>query len=272
MARPRRLRAAPISLFAFQDIITGVTGVLTLFVLMLALEVVRDSQRDDAPASAAAADLPLRPTHDEARARQTELENAVRDAALRMEASRQAAETWKNLVALPDLMATLDQECEARKKTMDEQRRLSASMEKELLAEEERRQAAARENQRLAAALRDEEVKLKRLKADEKRIVFLPGPASAKQPILLEARGHSVFAMTLTEPRVRWIPGGEDAPAFTEWLRGIDPRKQYFVVLISPRAPMRGMAMVERLQKADFDVGYDPLLPGYVYLPSEARR
>ncbi len=252
MAR-RRTVSSPFSLFAFQDIITSVTGIMVLITLLLCLELVQRkfspprrtaelSQRLESAVAANESEIrQLRERLAEGRARLMQVAGLDSESAARKVANleRQAAELrgdWKQ--------ASRERDAAERRQQSARQQEAQVGAKLEQTLKEARQETARKKN-----ALE----KLRR----SNRLVFNPRPNASKRPWLAEvtARGVSAAAWGKSAPP-QVFPSASELSRF---LASRNPATEYFVLFVKPD----GVEHYERarrvLEDAGFDVGLDLL-------------
>ena len=254
---------SPVSLFAFQDIITSVTGIMILVTLFLALELIRRRQGSpDQQTAALSAEIreavkqagdtqtavaTIRRTIDELKS-----DLAGREASLTQEVRYDAGELARQLRDLEELNKLLAQE-------------LATSRERRTAAEESldelKQQDAQKDDDRqeLADLTRQAQEKLRELQKlkQSNRVIFNAGQGSAKTPWLIE----------LTPGKIQAAEAGNRAPpqsfadvqALLAWTTKRSRSGEYFVLLLKPETIEEFHEARLGLEKQGFDVGFDLL-------------
>lgn len=227
----RRAPGAPLSLFAFQDIITATTGILILLTLWMTMFLT--AQRGE-PAEPVAAprpsDLPPREV----------LQNLV--ASRRAEADQLASRLTLSLsTSAAEVQSRLDG---TKARRSDLQRRISAEEVKSSRsaaaslrqAEQELHEARTRMERLLAEKQRLDEELVEIGKSDRLYYNFHGGAGSV--PWLLDVRGDRLLVARAgtSEPPTEFSQKQETARLreFGRWLNGLDRDDRYFVVLVRP--------------------------------------
>lgn len=249
----RSRRFAPFSLFAFQDIITSVTGIMILVTLTLSLELL---QRKESSPPRKTAEI-ASDVRSAVAANEAEIDNLRRRLAARQSAMMQVAgidkkQVLKQLTSIQELNNRLDKQLSAfAREHKDAQQRLQSA------EEEENRRAA--DPQTVEELLREAEKKtrqIERLKRSN-RTIFRPSPNAAKTPWLVEVTAGKMVA----------APWGKSAPPTTVHtaaeLKNLaarrDRKSEYFVLLIKPDGIEMFARARQALKSAGFDVGFDLL-------------
>ena len=273
MRRRRRKAANPVSLFAFQDIITSATAIMILLVLIMTLELVTSGRsagvtRDHATT---AADL---------RSSVTELErtaSALKQDVSRLQAAADRAASWD----VADLRRALT---EAR---VDRHRREAAMLKANTAAFQataERREAERQlmEDPGMEAVnermIRDLDEARRRIEAHEAAhsslrrqqtiaesnraaatqiLVFNPTAGDERRPRLVEISTVGVAVMENDGRTVKQLGWGLFGPptAFAAWLAGIDGSAESVVLLVRPSGATRYDVVRQVVVDAGLDVG-----------------
>jgi hypothetical protein len=261
---PRRGRGgSPVSLFAFQDIITSVTGIMILVTLFLALELI--NRREGSP----------------------DVQTAALTAEIQ-EAVQQADQTQSAITSIRKQIDVLKSELADRETTLNQEVRfdvdelkgklryleeLNEIMTKEL-AQSRQRHAAAEESleelkaqdeqrnddrKQLADMARQAQQKLRELQKlkQTNRVIFNPGQGSAKTPWLIELTLGNIQA---AEPGKSGSPQSfADVKALLAWAAKRSRSGEYFVLLLKPETIEEFHAARLGLEQQGFDVGFDLL-------------
>lgn len=249
----RRGRPFTGSLFAFQDVITALTGVLFFVVLLMALDMVR-RVTPEAKASQAAslatelADLTDRRDQLQRRVNtltdQLNVVSAQSETEIAEDIRRMARRVEFELTRLRELQAEVDQ---AAAQTAVAERRL-VDVEGELLDAEEQLERA----------------KAKATSA-QPTVMYIVDEAVDRQPWLAELSGQAIRVGSPDGTSFRLDFTGSSAQGrldkLVTWARSLNRRRDYFVLLIKPSAGARHAVAVEiALRRAGFWTGKD-LLP-----------
>jgi predicted RNase H-like nuclease (RuvC/YqgF family) len=252
---PRRRRAAsPFSLFAFQDIITAVTGVMVLVTLFLALELVQ--RKEEAPPRKTreiTQDLRAQMVQSQAETGELEDRQAELTAMLKELAAYDAAAVRSEIRDLQAVNKKLQQENDERARQRDEANRRQEQAEAEQARIEQGRQKL---KQTLETA-RQRERQLAKLK-QSKRLFFNVKEGAGKQAWLTElAEAGLTVAQVgqLAQPRQF-----ANTDAFLAWAKERDRKSEYFVLLVKPSGIKRYAEVYPALrQELKFDIGFDLL-------------
>ncbi len=255
--------AAPFSLFAFQDIITSVTGIMILITLILAIELIQraDSEQqrsmrtvEEARAAVASvANLKEAVAQDEKNLKALRNQISQQASAFVESARYDASHVQTQLDDLKRLNQELEQETSRRaERSREAKDRENAAREQLENREDDRKKVAA-----MLAAIKDKKEKLKRLR-ELNRMIFNPAPGDPKTPWLLEISADHILAAQVgveTPPAVF-----ENADDLQQWAKGKrDHESEYFVLLIKPDGVEKFQHVNAVLRKLDFDMGYELL-------------
>ncbi|HUG91482.1 MAG TPA: hypothetical protein VML55_11640 [Planctomycetaceae bacterium] len=252
MSRRGRANAA-FSLFAFQDIITSVTGIMLLVTMLLALELLQ-RQESSPPAATAQISRDLEQVVAEQRAEIKEIEAQLsqEQAELAELAAYDLARAERQSAELAGMNRRLEQElAELRRNESESERRA-----REARAREQQQATDARTVEQLQDEARRKQAQLARLKAAG-RVVFNPTAGDAKTPWLVEvaAAGLSVAETGRAAPPQTFA----DAGSFLAWARRQNPAAVYFVLLIKPDGIETYRTLFAELRRLNFDLGFDLL-------------
>jgi hypothetical protein len=245
--RSRRKKTSPFSLFAFQDIITSVTGIMILITMTLALDLVQkatSSPRTVTPAIAEQVEVAVAESKQEISRLEQVLSAGV--GAIHLDA-RTARKQLKDL-----------------KRAREELDQQNVSLSSELNAASARKQAVEEQSQSVShetlqqlqaelVASRNQILKLK----ESNRVVFNKPAGTSKTSWLVQLDKDSVL---VAESGKNAAPLEFSTPEeFLGWAGGQDANSMYFVVLIKPSGIRRFGPIRETLQSDGFDLGYDLL-------------
>lgn len=256
----RRGRSGPaVSLFAFQDIITCVSGIIIVMVLILALELIERPQLASGATSEdqriheaiASAEERLR----ELTAGSQESDELIRDltsaspvqlhqdialaqatlAALRRELDEQAAKSGKLATASVGLAAER-QEREKESDALDRAARINRELERQL-------QRESRQNRPVYALPRGTTKSGWLVVLESRQVTVAPLGQSAR-PMHFARKPGSLF-------------GGSAARQFLGWLRQQPSANSYFLVLIRPNAVAEFDEIETALTAGGYSFGFD---------------
>lgn len=255
MSKPRRIQGANVSFFAFQDIITAVTGILILIVILMVLMLRQPGL----------VDVPVEMTEN----RSLEELNALIEEAI-VKIKKYAG---MDLDTGNETEAGLKEQIEQLQKKLDtgvDPLRLALlqeveSAESELQAAIEG--AASLRQQKDAASLALVEIQATvNSKADfvqettESAQVWLKLRPSDKSPILLELDSDGGVLRDIADPEVKTrIASGSLIERVKQIARAADGAESYFVLFIRPSGIQFLPPLQELLHQEGFDLGYRPL-------------
>ncbi len=274
-SRLRQSSSPKISFFAFQDIITAVSGILILIVLMLAAGLDKDaavaSNESNPELQNRLAELLAEQTHLEIetlRLRETlamahslpdthqisievdALRNRLqqtrqRTADLKAEAESQEAATRQQdtLLGLADLRSSLDK---LRRDADDVEKRVSA---------------AAAIGHQMEEQVRDAQSKLLMVKAREGQLWLVPGKdTSTMEPVLVTVSGSGLLVDRFDKPAERVVVNASSALAgIDRQLEKFNKANQYLVFLIRPSGIELFEEVSEAVRGKGFSIGFDAI-------------
>ena len=255
----RKNNETPFSLFAFQDIITSITGIMILITLILALELLatiensRSHQTREVIAQIEATVTEVA-SLDQAVAR-----NMRRIEELKVKLAQGASEIGEVAGFNRDtVQADLSDMQQIDAQLADQLEALAAKIQD---SSEQREQI----NNQLQSLDPDELQGLgdrvtqreKDLEALRNRIIFNPSDGDGKTPWLVEVSEEDfVVAQTGVSAPPTKLPG---VAAFRTWARQRDKSRDYFVLLVRPSGIDRFHRLHEAIRAMGFDIGYDLL-------------
>lgn len=271
----RSLGSTRISFFAFQDIITSVSGILILITLILSTDL---DQSQEGQAADADPELHRKIMETLVHQRTTDLEI---DDLQRILSEAETAPSIEKLTAdITQLQSELERERRGKdavstqltdkasandavdrrlgltklKVKLESTRQETASVEREF--QKVRTQAAELEEK-----LRAAEAKLQRLRMREGKLWMIPDQESTrKRPILVTVDGNGVRMQQFGRPEeLREFPSKSAEDDFEAYLNGIQTKDAYIVFLIRPSGILAFEDLVESARKRGFDVGFDAL-------------
>ncbi len=246
----RKSKSVPFSLFAFQDIITSVTGIILLITMMMAVELVQNMQRAaSAPQEqkSSAVERTLRGAIGENTQEIIRLERLLEETttirfdadALRRRLANLSAATAELEKQTTRIEAT-QQDIEQRKAELAEQAKELTPEAIEKLAQEQREFAQQIQAMRQA-----------------NRVIFNRPEGAARTPWLVELNADQILAAEMGASRAPQTFAG--AAEFLTWASGQNNGTIYFVILVKPDSIETFAALRQELQDRQFEVGYDLL-------------
>jgi len=270
MVGKRRKTAMPFSLFAFQDIITSVTGIMILITLMLVLDFLEKVEG-----------APVHQTHhvvDQLRAALSKVTLEVET----LEAHRQS------LADVPDALAILDPKTLSSRlhsatdvnstlqNELQQARELQQSTEESFQSWRQRSEdsrstldeinALQRQIEHDRQKAENNQAKIDRLKSSN-RILYSVPKSGGEKPWLVEVGVHQirVAELGLTDPPQTF----QTDASFFSWLSGRDPQNEYLVILLSPESIDRYDGIANSLFEKHFPYGVNLLQSGQSAIDAE---
>jgi len=232
MGSTRRAESNPVTFFTFQDLITCVLAIMIMLVLLFALRMAQSQ-------SSAKGTVEARQFEDRAKeiaGLRTYLA-ALKSGQLqtiehsRVETALQACAP--QLLRLKDEMNDIDRQIASNNRLLPE---LSNTMT------------------RIAADV--EQGKL------GKRVRFIPGKTGVKLPVIVECGGEQIVCGPLDENGKPQTFPVQARGRFMEYVPKCDQNKRYFVLMITPASVPYATDLIDQLEKAGFEVGWDALEDG----------
>ncbi len=244
----RRSRSSsPFSLFAFQDIITSVTGIMILVTMMLALELLERKEQSPEVKTNEAIEQVEQVT--------SQIDEQIAEIEAQLNASSEVLRYDKTT-----LNEQITELTSARQQMESEVQRLrNESVESRERHEQITQQEQSQEDtQETLTSIQDEVRKtreqLQRLKRSN-RMIFNPTEGDQKSPWLVE----------LDAAKIKVAKVGESArpqefatvDQFLSWSSRRSSQAEYFVLLIKPASVESFADVYSTLTASGFDVGYD---------------
>lgn len=245
----RNRNSSTFSLFAFQDIITSLTGIIILITMILMLDLI--NRKHNSPEIKTEETINI--LQQASVEMQQEIEEFREQLALNTDLIRFDPQTLREQVPeLTYLNQKLNERLlHLRKEETDTKRRA-----KEIQDERESRSSDRQTLKILRVELEKSRKDLEKMRKSN-RIIFNPTPGDTKSPSLIEIDANRLLTakVGVTAPPKMF----SSATAFQSWISGKDPQKEYFVLLVKPS----GIDFFEQvrsiLTKDGFDIGYDLL-------------
>ena len=272
MASRRRSRDNPVSLFAFQDIITSVTAIMILLVLILTLEFISRARwagvADGHRQVATDLSQSIRQAESRIAALQRELAEARRAASRAiavsaddLEGRLEAAETTQRTID-----AAIARAEEAAARAAEERREAENSL---LTGEANAAETATLKAEAASSGVTAEAIEqanraekqrqrdVKARGAGPTHLVFNPAPDGGKTAFLVEVSGQGVTVLPARGGRPQELGWGFVGPsrAFRTWLAGLRANREYVVIMLRPSGMSRYDAMRSAIVESGLDVG-----------------
>ncbi|MDA0285507.1 MAG: hypothetical protein O3B86_19355 [Planctomycetota bacterium] len=253
MAR-RRKSNAKFSLFAFQDIITSVTGIMILVTLMLALELLQRTENS-----------PPTRTRELIEQIQATLQE-VQEQIERLETQQTAADpSLQNLAVLDaeTLRRKLEQISSRRQSLTKDINELiedvqeTSQRERELNEEQRRRQPELAELEQIQKELEETRERLEELENSNRVVFNRPDDAGNRTPWLVEFTGTEILVAELgvSHAPQRFASEAE----FLQWVRQQNPSSNFLVLLVKPDSVEQYDGVVDELLERQFPYGVNLL-------------
>ncbi|MEK7675550.1 MAG: hypothetical protein AAB676_06935 [Verrucomicrobiota bacterium] len=275
---PSKLRANSglrISFFAFQDIITSVTGILILVTLILTLYLNSSALLSE---TSATEPTPLQRklaqsleqvgrlnSQNESRQRNLATAAASPDTnrlQADIEALQQQITRASSSLAQAQSRFTRQQQAEREKETtlgLADLGQHAEEIKKDVQALCQTNQAVQAEIKELEKKNQQVEARVEKAKQGAPQLWLVPeGEVSGKEPVLVTVSGTRIVCERFDKPEARKeMPAREGDRLFTDLLNGLQPAKDYLVFYVRPS----GIGLFKRCRNtarnAGFDVGYD---------------
>lgn len=250
-------------MFAFQDIITSVTGIMVLITLVLALELLQ--RKVSTPATQTAH------VTDDLEKTVSENKRTIQQLKLQLEESKRLVEEFAS-VDINRVRFELKELKERREQLNQEIIKLEAGQREakarlaQARAKKQDRSADPETLEDLLRQLKDAEQQLAKLK-QANRVIFNPSEGQSKSPWLVEVAGGG---LKVAKVGTSVAPLTFDtADKFKAWAAGRRQSSEYFVLLIKPSGVESFARLRTMLKGLNFDLGYDLLTEDQNAIDSE---
>lgn len=260
MRNKRGNEEAPVTLFSFQDIVTSLSGIMIFLVLMLAVEVVSRQEQTTAPQTHPAPAAAVAAGDDAAALAALRAESARLDAAVAAaRAANQRAAGGTPLEAVRRQVAET-REAEALRPALNRAQAQQAAARTALDQATQERERVRSQASQLQARVAAQENELARSKAG-KRVFFIPEKGANKTPWLVQCTADSLRAGRLGQKDAvrEFATGAAGEKELLAFVQARQPDADAFVILMKPSGVAVAMRLVNQIQTAGFDVGYDAL-------------
>ncbi len=249
--RNRTRYEPPFSLFAFQDIITSVTGILILLTLIMSLALI--VRQLDTPA------LQSRAVADRAKTTLTQTRVEITALTRRLEKGNREISELANLspIAIHNTLRNLEDQrdsLDAQRESLRQSVAKAARRQTEWTGKETGIEAARRRLAHLDAELERLRARQHELES-QNRLIYNPREHSGKNTWLVDLDGQRLL---VAQVGVRRPPRSfTTVAAFRRWAETRNPTSEYFVLLVRPDGIDFYDKARDVLQKAHFDLGVD---------------
>ncbi len=247
----RRRHDPPFSLFAFQDIITSVTGILLLMTLLITLALItRELGNPEIQSVAVAADVSavLDETRSEISNLQTQFGTGREELAALADIS--ASSVRRELHDLDQQIASLVIQVDSLEKKVDdtEQKRLRWKTKQSDLS---KIRNLLQQMQRQLEQLKEQRKELEQ----EDRLIYNPQQSSGKHAWLVDVDQQNLLVARVgVSEAPRQFRGVAD---FLRWATSRDSNQEYFVLLVRPEGIDTYQRILVTLLESDYDLGVD---------------
>lgn len=256
--RKRKQSGAAFSLFAFQDIITSVTGIMLLITMMLALELIK--KKEESPPE--------------------QTQKTTESVQSAVAANQNEILQLRATLSATDEQLRYDEETLRRK--LSELSSVNEIVEQQLKELEQREQDTEKRKQEMESALsqtvspqqvQQMQERLKELQEqllsmkNSNRVIFNRPVGDAKSPWLIEVSGNEIRIAEVgvaAPPKV--FPHPDDA---RDWISSQNKGSVYFVVMVKPSGLDKFSLVKQDLESLEFEIGYDLLAEDQQAIDSE---
>jgi len=252
--------SAAFSLFAFQDIITSVTGIMILVTLILSLELIERKEGSPVVQTEATKEQMRQAAVEAEQIKQTISDNqkavkvilsklSKRQGGIDKYAGEDAKQLERQLASFEEMSRALRSELSRvkRQQRKADQRKQRADSTQEKLA------ATPDKLKDIQEQLRKKKAQLAKLKNSNRRIVSRAAGES-RTPWLVEIKGAGLLVAEVgknLKPR-----SFSDVASFLAWVARRDRNSEYFVLFVSPAGIAQFMKARDALRKMRFGVSF----------------
>ena len=250
-------RGAPVFLFAFQDIITCLSGIMILLVLLLALGVTFVKEATGVPA------IRDQKIASDEMAQKIATRHAEIQLVLTMLDSLQQGVPPERVYDPVKVSGELIQLASLGKVLYTKRALLEGSVlatQKETRQRQQQQAEREREIEALAVEKMALQQKLATL-AKRKMVTYLPQEEAPKEALLVECARQTIRVGPLRGQEKPSLFASDDSgfDRFMAYTLGRSKSEEYFVFLIKPSAADYALQLAYRVKQAGFDMGYDAL-------------
>ncbi len=255
MSRRSGSQGGPVSLFAFQDIITAITGIMLLVVILLVLNVL-ESKITETPQEKDAQREAMKSKLKQLREKKEDLQKRVEqaDARLSSETYTQNPEDFRRKIATAKSKQEKLEAAVSRYRGMVETKTAQRQKENETVsALEHAREKLQKEHRKLSR-------RYNKLKVNRKVEYEIEGTQS-RTPILVQCEKDKIQAgKARGTGKPETFTGQNFVTQFMQWAKNHSASQVCFFVLIRPEAASYADAkIIEPLRGRDYQIGYEPL-------------
>jgi hypothetical protein len=247
--RKRKNNSTPLSLFSFQDMITGLCGIMILLVLIMVLDLVEARSNTPVSKKHINEDVDLVALKQEVEALEKQyLSNSLALSSLIVQTNRNAfiemSEMAKNLTEQEKQILGLQSQITVLKSQLADRKNEKSESDRKLREMEEIRK-------KLEAAI---------AKTSENDLTIIPERGYNKMPIYVDCSGKSVKVYFPVQKKEPIIFDVSDASAkLAQLARNTDKESNYFVLLIRPSSISYALSLEPMLEVMGFKIGRDPI-------------
>lgn len=254
----RRRKTTAFSLFAFQDIITSVTGVMILVTMILALELINRKVGSPANQTEAVSESVVEAVEsvkqledmlakNQERIQQLKMQQGKIEDGLRDHVTTDVDQIKSQLADLQEVQRNIADDLSDAEKTNEH-------VSKQNEAFQNKAEQVANDVKSLDEEIAETTKQLQELR-DSKRVVYNLASNDEKAAWLVQISGDSLLAAKagVKQPPTRFGTPEE----FLKWTKTRDPNKECFVLLVKPSGILVFHNILDPLTKQRFDRGYD---------------
>lgn len=244
----RRRETYPFSLFSFQDMITGLCGIMILLVLVMLVGVIQRKS-----SGVKITDVVEQTDLQKLAAEVDALTRAYQDNAALL-STRIIRSPTNELGELSEAMHTVTQQERQILALQSQQRELDERLKK-MIAEKAETERARKEKEAIRAKIEADISKLV-----ENELTIIPERGYKKLPVFLDCSGREVKAHFIFHKRGELaIPAAQVKSEVNQLTGSLDRDTSYFVLLIRPSSVAYAFELESLLEKRGFSTGRDPL-------------
>ncbi len=252
MARGRRKAESPLSLFALQDIITCLMGIMVLVCLFLALQTIGKANATPARSSGRADLIGLERERERLEAKRMAFLEQIENA----QAAQQVVSTL-NPIEIAAATQSAQRENEELRKKIHQLKEVTTGKE---AGQQEKTDKLERQKNKLGNLV--EQLGIEKKSAEfraMKKVAFIPDQNLSKTPYLVECSSISVRVVQWENHKEILWASSDAKTKFKEWLPSLNADRVYFVFMLKPSGVGIGMSLYHVGRDAGFDAGYDAL-------------
>ena len=240
----------PISLFAFQDVISTLSGIFIFIVLIMAVDL------STLKPAATSGDVSSEKVACE------QIKGSVEDLKQRINILKKALSAYgaRDAVGIAEKCTETERDSEILQRKQKRLIEIQVSLQKQQVSESLRQQIS-----QLASESNKQQISILNSALEtavhEKKLFFIPEPGVSKTPLVIECSGNAIRACYIDrdEMPVVFESSAKGMASFEKYLQKLSTANEYLVFMFKPSGCVNFSRLLSIASIAGFDVGYDAL-------------